>query len=474
VLLSFRCCSSLLLAFVILLAVVGSPGCVSSSDPFADGYDDPGGGIEITDLDVQMSALAPAVAVVAWRSDEAGAPAVEFGLDGALDRRTTGRAVGDGVYEAVLLGLKPLRDYSFRALMETESGIAASGDGEFTTGQVEPLAGVTVTGEFPDTDRGLMVAVVMSDEASAVILDTDGEVTWRHDSELALAVKNTTALVSGALSFDRRSMLFEDVLGEDDEFVLTRVDVVDQSTEVVTDTTAFHHDFTELPDGTVALMDGQALDVEGLEVWGDRIVEVAPDGTQEEIWSIWDDVECDLDVFPWVEQMEFADFTHFNAIDYEPDEDAYYVSSFTLDALFKVDRSSGELLWQLGGALGDFEAVGDTKPFDGQHQFDVIPGGIVIMDDGVPGGKEWARVVEYSLDLDAGTYRQEWEYIADPPLTNYILGDVTRLESGNTLVTWSEHGQIDLVDPDGTLLWRLNLPLGSAIGYLNWYPARDL
>ena len=46
------------------------------------------------------------------------------------------------------------------------------------------------------------------------------------------------------------------------------------------------------------------------------------------------------------------------------------------------------------------------------------------------------------------------------------VGDVHRFDSGNTMVAFSTGGQLDEIDADGELVWRLNLDLGGAVGYV--------
>lgn len=452
-------------------------GCMSQGDSWNTGPGDPQDPTDpadtawIADVQVEIHEITPTVATVTWSSDASGSPAVEFGLDGETDNLVLGRDLGDDRYDALIVGLKSDREYSYRVVMEGDEFLTTD-VGTFTTGQLDMAAELSVVGEFPTQDRGLMVAVLVSDVATVVILDTDGEITWSHETDVVLGDKVETALFSASLTEDRRALLFEDQLPAPEGFALVKMDLVDRESTVLTSTDSYHHDFAVLPGGGVALMEGEFIEVDGQELRGDRIVEVDTDGAAHVVWSVWDDVEYDPEVFPWVEQMEFADFTHFNAIDHDPDQDAYFVSSFSLDALFKVDRDSGDLKWQLGGALTDLlPADAETQPFSGQHEFHPFDDRIVVMDNGKPGEQNWARVVEYELDPQAGTYRQIWEYTADPPLTNYTLGDVSRLPDGSTLVTWSEHGQIDLVSPQGELLWRLNTPLGTGIGYVDWVPA---
>jgi outer membrane protein assembly factor BamB len=75
------------------------------------------------------------------------------------------------------------------------------------------------------------------------------------------------------------------------------------------------------------------------------------------------------------------------------------------------------------------------------------------------------------VDEAARSVEQVWSYRADPDLYSFSLGDVHRIENGNTLVTFSNQGQIDEVNADGELIWQLNLSVGGALGYLTYLDA---
>ncbi len=45
------------------------------------------------------------------------------------------------------------------------------------------------------------------------------------------------------------------------------------------------------------------------------------------------------------------------------------------------------------------------------------------------------------------------------------LGNADRLYNGNTVITWTTAGEIQVVSPDNEVLWQLNLGVGNGIGY---------
>ena len=199
-------------------------------------------------------------------------------------------------------------------------------------------------------------------------------------------------------------------------------------------------------------------------VEGDGIVEIGPDGTFTPVWSVWDHLEYD----PGMEVDPGAGWSHANALQYDKTEDVYYLSLRNFDSILKIDRATGEVLWTLGGQHSDFTlANGDKRLFQHQHQFRILDGGVLVFDNGTSEQFD-SRVVEYALDEDQGRAELAWEHHDEPPVHTLALGDVERLENGNTLISWGAVGQVDDVTPEGERVWRLHVEIGHGFGYTIW------
>ena len=74
-------------------------------------------------------------------------------------------------------------------------------------------------------------------------------------------------------------------------------------------------------------------------------------------------------------------------------------------------------------------------------------------------------MLEYDFDPDAGLAEEIWSYSPTPSIYSFVLGDVARMDDGDTLVTWSASGQIDRVTADGEATWTLNTPVGYVLGF---------
>ena len=413
------------------------------------------------DVTVTLSELIPTVATVEFSTDAADGDEayVEFGLDDGYGMRAPAAAV-DGGWQAVLIGMKPSMDYHFRPAVVAADGDVAGGDESLTTGPVHPdLPDLTI--EALDEDRatgGFFVMSLLSTPSAAVIVDEDGEYVWWHqESTTDFPVPRVL------LSHDRSKMLYLGRLAdeeEDYEHYIFQVSLDGETVETRTVHDA-HHDFTELPDGTFAVITHDRREVQGEEALGDRVVEYYTDGTEADIWSVWDHLDYD----PEGPVDPGTAWSHSNALDYSAEEDVYYISVRNFDTIFGFERDTGDVFRTLGGVLSDYElAPEDGEWFDKEHQFQVIGDEVLVFANGVD-VVNGSRVLGYQLDDDAGVATNHWDYRAEFPLFCYTYGDVNRLSSGNVLVTWSTAGQMEEVTEDGEIVWQLKAALGGGFGY---------
>jgi hypothetical protein len=314
---------------------------------------------------------------------------------------------------------------------------------------------------------GVLVTSLLSGQHRPILIDTAGEYLWWGDAE-----DHGITVSRAALSRDRCAVLYlaeTDGLVVEEDYVsrLHRTYLDGSGTETIEIDDA-HHDFAELPDGTIAAL-ARDYRLRG-EVWvaGDKIVEIDPDGTTRDIWSVFDDADL---VPQGPAGNEAIDWSHANAMDYDEAADLYLVSLRHFDAIVAVDRATGARVWTLGGDDTSFELLGDPEldAFREQHQFELLGGGLLVFDNGETDDVS-SRIVEYAWAGD-DAYEAVWRHVPSPPFNCYALGDVTRLSGGNTGITWSTAGLIEEVTPDGDVVMRLGLEMGAGFGYTTWVEA---
>jgi len=406
----------------------------------------------ISDVDATVSEQVSTVVTVNWTTDEATVGYIEYGPTDAYGYQTALETDASTSHSQFVL-MPADTTMHYRVVVPVDDDTATSKGQEVTTGVLPAeLPTLTVTGEGHDD---YMAVPLLGGVTAPVVIGPDGEYLWYHFDERDLDVYRVR------LSVDGESVLYNaaSVSGDPAEnSELVRV-ALDGSSEETIPLSLLAHDFVELPDGTITAMVVEYQDgVDGEEIRGDQLVEISADGTQSIIWSAWDCFDPEIDT---VEETEFG-WTFANALDYSEDEDAYYLSLRNFSSIVKINRGTGACEWVFGGNSSTIEIDGNT--FLHQHQFQKTGDTFVVFDN--EGGVGESRVLEYDFNEDAGTAEAVWSYDADDPdIYVFVLGDVTRFDDGDTMVTWSIAGQIDRVDSSGEVLWKLNTDLGYAFGF---------
>ncbi len=136
------------------------------------------------------------------------------------------------------------------------------------------------------------------------------------------------------------------------------------------------------------------------------------------------------------------DLVHWNSI--EPVGGSVIASFRTLDAVVKIEKSTGRIVWKLGGTTTprSLEVKQDPRQytFGGQHDARLLADGTLTVFDNRSylGGEagQPPRAVRYRIDEQAGTATL-LESISDPAVpVSKCCGSARRLGNGNWLVDW--------------------------------------
>lgn len=217
-----------------------------------------------------------------------------------------------------------------------------------------------------------------------------------------------------------------------------------------------HHDYVELPGGaramlTYPLVKNQPLAQLGTGYFnGDSIVdneihELDASGNTVWTWSTLAHVAYDevtfpvrFGLYPGEPHGGEVDPFHINSLAGVDDGTGDYVASARhLDAIFRVDRDTGNVLWKLGGTsrANSLTIMGD--PLDGPRRpHDArLTGNVLTLFDNRAGTGP-ARAVAYRIDTVAKTATMLWE-IRDPQgRPSNGLGSVRVQTDGSIVVCW--------------------------------------
>lgn len=413
-----------------------------------------------------VATVSPAIATVirvSWTTQVPTLGQVRYGRDETEVLHTPMETVPSTTHTALLLGIPAAADVHFR-VWTTDGTAEAQSDDAVTRTEDLPTAlpSLLRTGE-PDPVGGYLSLVLLGGTNAATFIDTDGNIVWYHLEDRGYLVQRAR------LSVDGQSVLYDAVWIHDEADYGEIVRVSLDGTVVQSYPVPRHsHDFVELPDGTICAVYYDIREFDTGTVFGDAILELAPDGSTRTVWSAFDTYDPVTDTSPFTIDRSW---THVNAMHYDVDDDALYVNFRNFSSLLKIDRQSGEVLWTLGGYHDDYTWAEGTERPDGQHGFEfVTPGELLLFNNG-PEDARASHAMAYEIDQEARTIREVWSYHHDPELYVYALGDVERRQDGGTRVTWSTAGTIDQLDNEGQLEWSLSIGFGIIFGYSGWYPA---
>lgn len=154
------------------------------------------------------------------------------------------------------------------------------------------------------------------------------------------------------------------------------------------------------------------------------------------------------------EQYPYVDYMHINGVDVDPSDNNLICSFREINAVMKLDRETGEILWILGGAGDQFGQTAEESS-SYQHFARVTEDGdITIFDNGNAFGQ--TRALEYTIDEETMTITEYNAHQIDGAYS-YARGSTMELDDENNiyLMGWGVRPQ------DGAIFTVVNYNTGE-------------
>jgi hypothetical protein len=403
------------------------------------------------------SSAIPTVGIVDWSTDLPGVTEarIEFELNDPMSGELntgSGGVIDHTTNRALLLGLKAQRTYTYRIVVTAGGSTCTSPDQTLMTGALSGSV-PTIMKDVQNpaaASKGFIIAsagITMGGGGGggvaqvAYIFDADGDIVW-----VAAAPPSCSRALMNYEGTDMW-MLELNVDNQGGEMRRVSMDGLDVENNV-DGLSATHHDFTVLPGGIVAALSWTSTGRDPPS----ELVERSPNGMVRSV------VRID-------ENLYASSTYHTNAIVYYPHDDTYTLSDRNPNLFVKIDRQ-GELLWQFGGncstAPAEKCATASWMVNHGHHLLENDH--FLFFNNGQ--GTTGSTALEYALtETDTAlTANLVWSYSANG-VTSMVLGDVQRLPSGNTLVVYSNEGEIHEVDAQENLIQVFST---TSFGYANY------
>lgn len=156
------------------------------------------------------------------------------------------------------------------------------------------------------------------------------------------------------------------------------------------------------------------------------------------------------------------DYFHANSVGVDADGDIIVSARHTW-ACYKISRSTGQVLWRLGGKKSDF-AVDTRSAFSWQHDFRRRRDGTYSVFDngaGVTKQRDHSRGLVLRLDEAARTATFVAEYLHPDRLSAPTQGSFRELADGGSFIGWGQMPHFTEYAPDGTLRFAGHLPFDN-------------
>ncbi len=213
---------------------------------------------------------------------------------------------------------------------------------------------------------------------------------------------------------------------------------------------ADYHEFLILEDGSSILMGGdpQLVDMSALypggfpaaTVIGAVFQELNPSRQVVFQWLGWDHfdiLDCDTNLVNLTASS--IDYVHLNAI--LPDTDGnYLLSSRHLNEITKINSTSGDIIWRLGGVNNEFQFINDPFGLSGQHSpVRLADGNLLLFDNGNNHQPQYSRGVIYQIDEQDKTATLIREFRESPNVFAFAMGNSQSMNNNHVLISWGKN-----------------------------------
>jgi len=340
-----------------------------------------------------------------------------------------------------------------------------------------PEITITAAGSGTAAGHTFVAAKVPDGQNGAMILDDDGDLVWFAPLDINVGEQNdfrvqeyrgepVITMWEGVSQVGTGFGHFVILNGNYDEVARLQVGNGYYGADL--------HEFLITPRGTALVVvynpvrwdltsgggveDGTALDgiVQEIDIETGRVVFE---------WHSLDHIELDEAIgeppedpsVPW-------DYLHLNSIE-EDDADNLILSARHTNGIYKIERTTGRVLWRLNGTRSDFE-MGEGTPFAYQHDARVHASGELTLFDNAESNQDRegeipSRGMVLQLDEEGKTATLTREYIHPTDILSISQGNMQVLPNGNVFIGWGSAPVFSEFDAEGNLLLNGRFPQGA-------------
>ncbi len=332
------------------------------------------------------------------------------------------------------------------------------------------------------------------------IVDSQGRVLWfmYTPGKMATDVRVQTYQGNPVLTWCQGQTSGDTHPGDTTDYIVDSTYKVLATVQAGNGLDADIHEFEVTPQNTalITIYNNIPMDLSPL---GGPVDGIAQEGVVQEI-----DIATGAVVFEWHSLPNIAlsesyqpistaaagvpyDYFHINSVKLDTDGNLLISSRHTW-TVYKVNRTTGAIIWRLGGKKSDF-ALGAGLPFAWQHDVEAVDATTLRIFDNESNGTPVlpsSRVIWVSHDDTTMTATLLRSIVHPLGLSIVAEGSAQTLPNGDTFVGWGLAGRFSEFDASGQLVYDAGFPTGygtyrafrfpwtatpasppTAVGYLN-------
>lgn len=359
-----------------------------------------------------------------------------YGIEAPVD-------LAEANYRTTLLGLPFQSPLNYQIVVQGPSGSCTSENQMMTLGPQPNGVSANVSVEGTGTEEGYLVSAVYNGGV-VFISNMQGDLVWVRDTSLS-DVSQTRISPDGKYVYARNGNPGGGLGGQ-----LIRLTVDGSSSETIP-SGGSHHDMAFLPNGDLLYIRKSDANPSC-----DAIMQLTPDGSESVLLEF-------ADALPSFNGGGGGDGCHVNAVRYSDVDQTVTVGSRNLSTMVNFNLD-GSVNWIAGGQDSTLNQNGLTWTVQhGIHMPD--PSTIYFFNNDGNSQVGDGQSIALKATISGGNMTLDSWFFDSTPHT-FSQGDVQELPNGNVLVTFSNNGVANEVDPSGNSVKTYNLAGG--VGYITY------
>ena len=391
--------------------------------------------------------------VVSFQTSNISDTYIEYWMLGEGTKKRSEKSNGLKDHKITLIRLLPEKEYGFQVFAKSIEKDEIIFSGEFTskTGSLpEELPTFDLVADEGDVFNGNILIRKAQIPGNAILLDNLGRIVWYHLGDSIFMnpfswTENNTFI----------SLLNTDHLQEMDLYgnIVFELKFGEKGYN-----RHLHHEIRRITDNRVIALckEEKAYNLSSLggseqdTVKGDGIVVFDEIGNKIWDWNMFqvDNPMDDPDIM-----KNKNDWGHANALNIM-DDGNYIISFLKFDQIWKINSTTGELMWKLG-LEGDFDMLEEDIFYKQHASHQATDGGLIIFDNGEPFKRPRSRLIKFDLNEQELKAKATLSVFLPDSLYSFKQGSAYEIENDKILFCIATNKRIAITDLEGEVLWQV-------------------